>query len=70
LILDSGTQFLTSAQLTGVATAVSYGGAAATALTTAVGAMETAYTNAAGCLNPDGARINLGTGLLGGSLLH
>jgi hypothetical protein len=28
--------------------------------------METAYTNAAGRLNPDAARINLGGGILGG----
>jgi len=35
-------------------------------LTTAVGAMETAYTDAAGRTNPDAARINLGGGHLGG----
>jgi hypothetical protein len=33
-------------------------------LTTAVGDMETAYTDAAGRPNTDGARINLGAGLL------
>jgi hypothetical protein len=68
LMLDSGTQFSTSTQVVGKATAASYGGAAATLLTTAVSNMETAYTDAAGRLNPDAARINLGTGLLGGSL--
>jgi hypothetical protein len=35
-------------------------------LTTAVSDMQTAYTDAAGRANSDGARINLGAGLLGG----
>jgi hypothetical protein len=65
LNLDSAGQSSTSTQFTGTAFAASYGGAVATALTSAVGAMETAYTNAAGRLNPDAERINLGAGALG-----
>jgi hypothetical protein len=37
-------------------------------LTIAVYAMMAAYTDAAGRLNPNAARINLGGGLLGGAL--
>jgi hypothetical protein len=66
LTLDSAGQSSTSDQVVGKATAASYGGAAATALTTAVSAMETAYTDAAGRPNIDAARINLGTGALRG----
>jgi hypothetical protein len=66
LILDPTTQFSKSTQVTGEAHAASYGGAVATTLTTAVSNMETAYTDAAGRTNPDAARINLGTGILGG----
>jgi hypothetical protein len=36
-------------------------------LTTAVGDMEAAYTNATGRPNPDAARINMNGGILGGS---
>jgi hypothetical protein len=66
LTLHSGGQHSTSTQVTGDAHAASYGGAVATALTTAVSNMEAAYTDAAGRTNPDAARINLGTGILGG----
>jgi hypothetical protein len=37
------------------------------ALTAAVSDMETAYTDAAGRVNPDAARIDLGAGILGGA---
>lgn len=39
----------------------------ATRLTTAVGDMQTAYTNAAGCVNP--IFLNLGAGTIGGKTL-
>jgi hypothetical protein len=66
LTLDSAGQFSTASQLTGKAYAASYGGATATALTVAVSAMETAYTDAGGRTNSDAARMNLGGGILGG----
>jgi len=76
LILDSLGQFSTSSLVKssmvsetghlGRAYSASYGGPIASLLTTAVGAMETAYTDAAGRTNPDAARINLGGGHLGG----
>jgi hypothetical protein len=61
--------YSTSTQVKGTstATAASYGGDVAKALTTAVSDMETAYTDAAGRVNPDAARINLGAGILGGA---
>jgi hypothetical protein len=67
LELDSGGQFSTaSPQITGRVYAASYGGPTATALTTAVSDMETAYTNIAGRAKGVGPRLNLGAGLLGG----
>jgi hypothetical protein len=66
LAADSTGTFSTSTQITGKAFAASYGGDTPVLLTTAVSDMETAYTNAAGRLNPDAARINLGGGILGG----
>mmetsp|Transcript_4871 Transcript_4871/g.8433 ORF Transcript_4871/g.8433 Transcript_4871/m.8433 type:complete len:283 (+) Transcript_4871:228-1076(+) len=72
LTLDSSTQFSKSALIVagpdaslGEAYAASYGGEIANVLTTAVGAMETAYTDAAGRPRPSGDRINLGGGILG-----
>jgi hypothetical protein len=62
---EHGETFSTSTQLTGQAFAADYGGATETKLTTAVLDMEAAYTDAAGRLNPDAARINLGAGILG-----
>jgi hypothetical protein len=68
LTLDATGTFSTCEQVgVGHATAASYGGAVATGLTAAVSDMEAAYTNAAGRLNGDGARINLGGGILGGA---
>jgi len=72
LTMDSLSQFSTSVQVSansnhpGHAYAASYGTPISERLTTAVSAMETAYTDAAGRDNPDGARINLGGGTLGG----
>jgi hypothetical protein len=75
LIMDSSGFFSTSSQVhdteqtayaEGMAFASDYAAATATALTAAVGFMETAYTNAAGRPNADAARINYGGGTLGG----
>jgi hypothetical protein len=66
LLLDSGEQYSTASQFTGRAYGACYGGATATALTTAVGAMEIAYTDAASRLNADAARINPGFGDISG----
>jgi hypothetical protein len=65
LSLDSTAQFSTSAQVNGQASAASYGGAVAPKLTIAVLDMETAYTDAAGRLNPDSTRKNINGGFLG-----
>jgi hypothetical protein len=54
-----------SAQLVGKAYAANYKAPIPAHLTSAVSAMETAYTDAAGRTNPDAARINLGGGILG-----
>jgi hypothetical protein len=75
LIMDSGGSFSTSSQLhdteqtadaDGKAYASDYAAPIPTTLTAAVSDMETAYTNAAGLPNTDGARIDLGGGTLGG----
>jgi hypothetical protein len=66
LTVNSGNTFSTSTQLVGKAYAASYTEPIPTQLTAAVGDMEAAYTNAAGRPNADGARINLGAGILGG----
>mmetsp|Transcript_4874 Transcript_4874/g.8439 ORF Transcript_4874/g.8439 Transcript_4874/m.8439 type:complete len:273 (+) Transcript_4874:228-1046(+) len=73
LTLDSSTQFSKSALIVagpdaslGEAYAASYGGEIANVLTTAVGAMETAYTDAAGRSTTDADTLNLGGGILGG----
>jgi cytoskeletal protein CcmA (bactofilin family) len=64
---DSEGQFSTSAQLVGKAYAADYFPPTPTKLTTAVSAMEAAYTDAAGRLCPDAARLDLGGGTLGGA---
>jgi hypothetical protein len=73
LTLDSSAQFSKSTQVfassggdSGHAYAASYGAPISAVLTVAVGAMETAYTDAANRLNADAARINVGGGILGG----
>jgi hypothetical protein len=68
LIRDAGLEHSTSTQIIGMAFASDYDAATATALTAAVGFMETAYNNAAGRPNTDAARINLGGGTLGGAI--
>eukprot|EP00547_Thalassionema_nitzschioides_P011935 CAMPEP_0194255690 /NCGR_PEP_ID=MMETSP0158-20130606/35038_1 /TAXON_ID=33649 /ORGANISM="Thalassionema nitzschioides, Strain L26-B" /LENGTH=263 /DNA_ID=CAMNT_0038994133 /DNA_START=27 /DNA_END=818 /DNA_ORIENTATION=+ len=62
LTADSTNEFSKSAQLVGKAFAASFAAPIPTHLTTAVGAMETAYTDAASRLN---GVLNLGTGQLG-----
>jgi hypothetical protein len=66
---DSSGTFSTSAQVTGNAYASTYASPTPTNLGIAVGDMMTAYTDAAGRLNSDAARINLKTGLIGGETL-
>jgi hypothetical protein len=66
LTADATNEFSTSAQLTGKAFAANYHPPSPTLLTTAVSAMEAAYTDAAGRVNPNAARLNLGGGVLGG----
>jgi hypothetical protein len=64
---DSSGAFSTApAQITGKAYGANYNAPTPAKLTVDVLAMQTAYTNAAGRLNPNAARINLGAGLLGG----
>jgi hypothetical protein len=73
LALDSDLEFSTDTfsngvvQIIGKAYAPNYGGSTPSILTTAVGDMMAAYTNAAGRLNSDASRINLNTGTLGGA---
>jgi hypothetical protein len=69
LIMDSEGVFSTASQFTGKAYAADYASPSPVELTTAVGFMETAYTNAAGRPNDDAARINLGGGAIGGLVL-
>jgi len=66
LTADKTNEFSTSAQVEGNAYAASYTQPTPAYLTTAVSAMETAYTAAAGRVNPNAARVNLGGGILGG----
>jgi hypothetical protein len=66
LSADSTGTFSKSSQLIGQAFAADYSGNIPALLTTAVSNMETAYTDAAGRVNPDAARINIGGGILGG----
>jgi hypothetical protein len=67
LILDSSGQFSTSSQLTGKAYAANYASPTPVNLTTAVGDMQTAYTDAAGLTLPD--YTELGSGYIGGMTL-
>jgi hypothetical protein len=69
LMPDSTNVFSTSTQITGNAYAANYDGTTPTVLSTAVSNMEAAYTDAAGRVNTDGARINLKAGLIGGETL-
>jgi hypothetical protein len=66
LMFDSSGEFSESAQLFGHAFSASDAEPTPKILTAAVGDMETAYTDAAGRLNTDADRINVGAGTLGG----
>lgn len=61
--------FSTSVQLAGKAFAPEYSDTMKTELTTAVSAMESAYTNAAGRPNNNDNRKNIGDGYIGGKTL-
>jgi len=67
LIGDSSGQFSTSSLVTGKVFAANYGVPTPGMLTTAIGNMETAYTDAAGRSNPDFR--NLSGGLLNGQTI-
>jgi hypothetical protein len=64
LILDKSRKFATSHLVTGKVYAASYATPTPSMLTTAIGNMQTAYTNAAGRTNP--TKVNLGAGNIGG----
>jgi hypothetical protein len=66
LTADPSNEYSTSVQVTGQAFAADYGVPTPAVLTSAVGAMEAAYTDAAGRPNDDNDRVDLGTGILGG----
>jgi hypothetical protein len=66
LTMDLEGEFSDSIQLTGKAYAADYGGVIPLNLTTAVGNMETAYTDAEGRSSSDPTKINYGSGGLGG----
>jgi hypothetical protein len=67
LILDSSTQFSTSSLVTGKVYAADYAAPTPTMMTTAIGDMQTAYTDAAGRTNP--SNTELGAGNIGGMTL-
>lgn len=64
LVLDSSGVFATSSLVTGRIYAANYAQPAPTVLTTAIGNMTAAYTNAAGRTNPN--QTELGSGNIGG----
>src|SRR5690606_11298580 len=64
LAVDAGETFAISSQVTGQVRAPDYAARTGSQLTTAVGAMETAYTDAAGRSTPD--ESELGAGEIGG----
>jgi hypothetical protein len=69
LVMGVDGQHSTSSQVTGKVYAADYGGPAAAALTLAIGAMHTAYTDVAGRTNSDALRTNVGGGEIGGLTL-
>jgi hypothetical protein len=69
LMMDSSGQFSESSQINGKAYAADYAPPTPSELTTAVSDMETAYDDAAGRPNGDGARTNLGGGDISGEIL-
>jgi hypothetical protein len=67
--MDSSGEFSTATgQISGKAYAADYAAPTPSRLTTAVSAMEAAYTDAATRLNFDASRTNIGDGLIGGAL--
>jgi Ice-binding-like/Secretion system C-terminal sorting domain len=70
LIADATNAFATSSLVTGKVYASNYATPTPTNLTTAIGDMATAYTNAAGRTpTPSGAFLNVGAGEIGGQTL-
>ena len=69
LIADATNTFSTSSLLTGKAYAANYATPTPTKMTTAVGDMQTAYTNAAGRSLPDFSELHTGD-LTGKTLIH
>ena len=70
LIADATNVFATSSLVTGKVYAANYATPTPTNLTTAIGDMETAYTDAAGRTpTPSGAFLNVGAGEIGGQTL-
>ncbi len=67
LVLNSTGQFATSSLVTGKVYAATYTSPTPSTLTTAVGDMQTAYTDAAGRTNPN--YVNLGAGNINGMTL-
>jgi len=67
LVADKTNTFSTSTQVTGKIYAANYASPTPANLTTAVSNMQTAYTDAAGRVNPD--FLNLGAGNIGGKTL-
>jgi hypothetical protein len=66
LEMGSDGQHSTSSQVTGVVRAANYGGQIAADLTTAVSAMEAAYTDASSRFSSDATHQNIGNGNIGG----
>jgi hypothetical protein len=69
LTMDSGGKFSTSSQITGKAFAADYAPPTPSELTTAVGDMGIAYTDASQRPNSDPSRTNLGNGDISGEIL-
>merc|ERR1712166_900428 len=68
LIMDSSNTFSTSDLVTGQIFAASYTSPTPSKMTTAISDMETAYTDAAGRVNPD--ELDLGAGTIEGKTLE
>jgi hypothetical protein len=67
LTMDSSNEFSTSPQITGKAYAANYGSPTPSKLTTAIGDMETAYTDAAGRTVVNSANQDIKGGLISGT---
>jgi len=66
LIMNPSGTFSTSAQVTGKCYAADYASPTPSKMTTAIGDMETAYTDAAGRAISDNANLNVKAGLIAG----